>query len=61
MRVDLANSTSVRTQNTVKILHEFELQNHQTPVVRSGLASHCNNNRRHLSDSRQLTTSFSTQ
>ena len=39
----------------------LELQNHQIPKVKTGLANHCNNNWRHLSDSRQLTTTFSTQ
>ena len=39
----------------------LELQNHQIPKVKTGLANHCNNNWRHLSDSGQLTTSFSTQ
>ena len=28
----------------------LELQNHQIPKVRTGLANHCNNNWRHLSD-----------
>ena len=39
----------------------LELQNHQIPKVKTGLANHCNNNWRHLSDSGQSTTSFSTQ
>ena len=39
----------------------LELQNHQNRKVKTGLANHCNNNWRHLSDSRQSTTSFSTQ
>ena len=60
-KLDLAKSVKVKVQNTVKTLHEFELQNQQTPVVKSGLAYHCQNNRRTLSDSSQLTTSFSTQ
>ena len=33
----------------------LKLQNQQTTVVKSGLAYHCHNNRRNLSDSRQLT------
>ena len=49
MRVDLADSTSVRTKNTIKTFHIFELQNHQTPLVRLGLANHHNNNRTQLS------------
>ena len=39
----------------------LELQNHQTPKVKTGLANHCNNNWRNLSDSGQSATSFSTQ
>ena len=39
----------------------LELQNHQIPKVKTGLANHCNNNWRHLSDSGQSATSFSTQ
>ena len=39
----------------------LELQNHQIPKVKTGLANHCNNNWRHLSNSGQSTTSFSTQ
>ena len=39
----------------------LELQNHQIPKVKIGLANHCNNNWRHLSNSGQSTTSFSTQ
>ena len=39
----------------------LELQNHQIPKVNTGLANHCNNNWRHLSDSGQSATSFSTQ
>ena len=57
----LAKSAKVKVQNTVKTFHELELQNKQTPVVKSGLVYHCQNNRRTLSDSSQLTTSFSTQ
>ena len=57
----LAKSAKVKVQNTVKTFNEFELQNQQTPVVNLGLAYHCQNNRRTLSDSSQLTTSFSTQ
>ena len=38
----------------------LELQNHQIPKVKTGLANHCNNNWRHLSFSGQSTTSFST-
>ena len=60
-KLDLAKSAKVQVQNTVKTFHEFELQNQQTPVVKSGLAYRCQNNRRTLSDSSQLTTSFSTQ
>ena len=60
-KLDLAKSAKVKVQNTVKTFHEFKLQNQQTPVVKSGLAYHCQNNRRNLSDSSQLTTSFSTQ
>ena len=59
--LDLVKSAIVKVQNTVKTFHEFELQNQQTPVVKSGLAYHYKNNRRTLSDSSQLTTSFSTQ
>ena len=59
-KLDLAKSAKAKVQNTVKIFHEFELQNQQTPVVKSGLAYYCQNNRRILSDSSQLTTSFST-
>ena len=36
-----------------------ELQNHQTPMVKPGLANLYNNFGRNLSDSRQLTTSLS--
>ena len=39
----------------------LELQNHQIPKVQTGLANHCNNNWRHLSNSGQSATSFSTQ
>ena len=39
----------------------LELQNHQIPKVKTGLANHCNNNWRHLSDSGKSATSFSTQ
>ena len=39
----------------------LELQNHQIPKVKTGLANHCNNNWRHLSNSEQSATSFSTQ
>ena len=60
-KLDLAKSAKVKVQNTVKTFHEFKLQNQQTPVVKSGLAYHCQNNRRTLSDSSQLTTSLSTQ
>ena len=60
-KLDLAKSAKVKVQNTVKTFHEFKLQNQQTPVVKSGLAYHCQNNRRTLSDSSQLTTSFSVQ
>ena len=60
-KLDLAKSVKVKVQNTVKTFHEFKLQNQQTPVVKSGLAYHCQNNRRNLSDSSQLTTSFSKQ
>ena len=59
-KLDLVKSAKVKVQNTVKTFHEFELQNQQTPVVKPGLAYHCQNNRRTLSDSSQLTTSFST-
>ena len=38
-----------------------ELQNQQIPEVKTGLTNPCNNIGRPLSDSRQLTTSFSTQ
>ena len=38
-----------------------ELQNQQFPKVKTGLTNPCNNIGRPLSDSRQLTTSFSTQ
>ena len=37
----------------------LELQNHQSPKVKTGLVNH--NNWRYLSDSRQSTTTFSTQ
>ena len=60
-KFDLVKSAKVKIQNTVKTFHELELQNQHTPVVRSGLAYHCQNKRRILSDSSQLTTSFSTQ
>ena len=50
-KLDLAKSAKVKVRNTVKTFHEFELQNQQTPVVKSGLAYHCQNNRRTLSDS----------
>ena len=60
-KLDLAKSAKVKVQNTVKTSHEFELQNQQNPVVKPGLAYHCQNNRRTLSDSSQLTTSFSTK
>ena len=60
-KLDLAKSVKVKVQNTVKTFHEFELQNQQTPVVKSGLAYYCQNNTRILIDSSQLTTSFSTQ
>ena len=60
-KLDLAKSAEVKVQNTVKTFHELQLQNQQTPVVNSGLAYHCQNKRRTLSDSSQLTTSFSTQ
>ena len=60
-KLDLAKSVKVKVRNTVKTFHEFKLQNQQTPVVKSGLAYHCQNNKRTLSDSSQLTTSFSTQ
>ena len=60
-KLDLAKSVKVKVQNTVKAFHEFELQNQQTPVVNSWFVYHCQNNRRTLSDSSQLTTSFSTQ
>ena len=60
-KLDLAKSAKVKVQNTVKTFHEFELQNQQTPVVKSGLTYHYQNNRRTLNDSSQLTTSFSTQ
>ena len=60
-KLDLAKSAKVKVQNTVITFHEFELQNQQTPVVKSGLVYCCQNNRRTLSDSSQLTTSFSTQ
>ena len=33
----------------------LELQNHQIPKVKTGLANHCNNNWRHPSDSGQST------
>ena len=59
-KLDLAKSAKVKVQNTVKTFHEIELQNQQTPVVKSGLAYYCQNNRRTQSDSSQLTTSFST-
>ena len=59
--LDLAKSAKVKVQITVKTFHELKLQNQQTPVVKSGLAYHCKNNRRILSDSSQLTTSFPTQ
>ena len=36
----------------------LELQNHQIPKVKTGLANHCNNNWRYLSDSRQSSTTF---
>ena len=39
----------------------LELQNHQIPKVKTGLANHCNNNWRYLSDSRQSSTTISTQ
>ena len=38
----------------------LELQNHQIPKVKTGLANHCNNNWRRLSNSGQSATSFST-
>ena len=60
-KFDLAKSAKVKVQNTVKTFPEFELQNQQTPVVKSGLAYHCQNNRRTLSDLSQLTISFPTQ
>ena len=60
-KLDLAKAVKVKVQNTVKTFHELELQNRQTPVVESGLAYYCQNNRRTLSDSSQLTTSFSPQ
>ena len=60
-KLDLAKSAKAKVQNTVKTFHEFELQNQQTPVVKSGLAYYCQYNRRILTDSGQLTTSFSTQ
>ena len=40
-RLDLVKSVKVKVQNTVKAFHEFELQNQQNPVVKSGLAYHC--------------------
>ena len=39
----------------------LELQNHQIPKVKTALANHCNNNWRYLSDSRQSSTTLSTQ
>ena len=39
----------------------LELQNHQIPKVNTGLANHCNNNWRHLSNSGQSATPFLTQ
>ena len=60
-KLDLAKSAKVKVQNMVKTFHEFELQNQQTLVVKPGLVYHYQTNRRTLSDSSQLTTSFSTQ
>ena len=53
-KLDLAKSAKVKVQSIVKTFHEFELQNQQTPVVKSGLACHSQNNRRTLSDSSNL-------
>ena len=57
-KLDLAKSAKVKVQNTVKTFHELKLQNQQTPVVKPGLVYHCQNNRRTLSDSSQLTISL---
>ena len=57
-KLDLVKSGKVKVQNTVKTFHESKLQNQQTPVVKPGLAYHCQNNRRTLSDSSQLTISL---
>ena len=46
---------------TEEVQSILELQNHQIPKVKTGLANHCNNIWRHLSNSGQSATSFSTQ
>ena len=59
-KLDLAKFYKGKGRITVVTFPQFKLQNHQTPVVKMGLANHQKNNRRNLSDSRQLTTSLST-
>ena len=65
-RSNLYKGSSSRHYECKRIFTEefqsiLELQNHQIPKVKTGLANNCNNNWRHLSDSRQSTTPFSTQ
>ena len=61
MKLILADITSVKDYLLKSFNSILELQNHQIPKVKTGLANHCNNNWRHLSDSGQSATSFSTQ
>ena len=60
-RVILAHVTRVKDFLLQNLQAFSELQNHQTPMVKLGLANLYNNFGRNLSDSRQLTTSHHTQ
>ena len=57
----LADITSVKDYLLKSFNSILELQNHQISKVKTGLANHCNNKWRHLSNSGQSATSFSTQ
>ena len=60
-RVTLAYVTKCKRTLITKSTSFSELQNHQTPVVKLGLANLYNNFGRILSDPRQLATSHHTQ
>ena len=60
-KLNLAKSQMLKHKILLKLSMLFKIVESTDPVVKLGLADHHHHNRKNLSDSRQLTTSFLTQ